>query len=110
MNWFTRKFSKSDGSSRQHVVNPQASTFIRAAGPGLRPNMWVVINGEPGILTQLGSDGQAEVMLTLPDGTNKLAVRTQVAAIRQARLDEIPASRRPSRDIATAMGYHGGTR
>ena len=90
-----------------HAVEAQAPIFSKiVAGNRLRHGMWVLVDNQIGILTALGSDGRAEVMLVQSDGTNKVAVVAQVASVHQARREDIPKCRRPDPAIALAKGYH----
>lgn len=67
--------------------------------------MWVVLETQTGILTNLEPGDVATVMLVNEDGLNVVEVHVPAAALRQAHFDEIPAPRRPSEELAAAMGY-----
>ncbi len=72
---------------------------------GFRRGMWVVKDGATGILTEINSDGVAEVMLVDDQGLNLRQVHVNMHNLRQATRDEIPEPRRPDEETATALGY-----
>lgn len=89
-----------------HAIEAQAPVFSKIAANGrLRHGMWVLVDNQVGILTALGSDGRAEIMLVEKDGTNKIAVLAQAAQVHQAKHEDIPRSRRPTKEAALAKGY-----
>lgn len=105
MKWFNKVF-------RRNVVTAQVATepFDKsvAALHGLRRGMWVVVKNasQPvGVITGLSADGTARVMLTDAKGLNRVEVDVPVVSLRQASWTDIPAPRRPAKDIAEAYGY-----
>lgn len=82
---------------------------------GLRKGMWAVTENSVGIITGCGLDGIAELTVIKADGTTQmtivddkavpLVVLAGVESLRQAYIDEIPESRRPSVDALHSMGY-----
>lgn len=81
-----------------------------------RLGMWVVHAAGVGILTGARADGDAEVTLQKPDGStlmtlgpNDVAIPDVVVAplqaLRQARIHEIPESRRGDLAKLAALGY-----
>lgn len=67
--------------------------------------MWVRYGNQTGILTDISDADVASFMLVDEHGLNVQAVQVPAHMIRQAFVDEIPASRRPSPEKAVAMGY-----
>ncbi|SNT29189.1 hypothetical protein SAMN06265795_12257 [Noviherbaspirillum humi] len=91
------------------------------AAARLRVGMWVVTqDGAVGILTGCGIDAMGEVTFAKPDGTTLMmldqndkpvpvVVRSQLADLRQATIEDIPAPRRPDEAVLISLGYqHGG--
>jgi hypothetical protein len=72
----------------------------------VRRGMWVVVplHGV-GILTNVYEGGGATVMLTDEVGENKIAISVPLMGVRQAKLMEIPAPRRPDATVAINLGY-----
>jgi hypothetical protein len=73
--------------------------------------MWVVYSDDMfpnkcGVLTNINAEDVATVMLCQDDGTNLLEVRCYAARLRQARYEEIPPPRRPTKELANALGYY----
>lgn len=105
MDWLKRLMGKK-------IVLGEGSneTFDKTVGAlhGVRRGMWVVIknSSQPvGIVTALSSDGTARVMLTDGKGENRVEVDVPVVSVRQASWTDIPAPRRPAKDLAAAYGY-----
>lgn len=75
----------------------------------MRRGMWVSAGSAPqraGILTELASDGTAVVAVVREDGTTAGHKVGPVSELRQAWLEEIPASRLVhAPGLAEAMGY-----
>lgn len=78
--------------------------------------MWVVYDGRVGVLEFAAADrdeeramkmaGIATVSIVDRDGVNELILRgIPVGELRQATYDEIPPARRPSKILATKLGY-----
>jgi hypothetical protein len=84
----------------------------RANGRRVNSGMIVVYSDDvfpnrAGILLDIDADDVCRVMLMQDDGTNLLEVRCYANRLRQARLEEIPPSRRPvSAEVAQALGYY----
>ena len=79
-----------------------------AAVYSLRRGMWVVVKNSSmpvGIITALSADGTARVMLTDGKGENRVEVDVPAVSLRQAYWTDIPAPRRPAKDLAAAYGY-----
>lgn len=70
----------------------------------LRKGMWVRLADRIGIIANLGADG-AEVHLVDAEGVTETVVMIVESSIAQAAYDDIPAARRPSADVAAALGY-----
>lgn len=116
---FFKRKPKRDPNARDHVVvakTPRESydkglTLAR----GFRPGMWVMkkvdheTGGRAGILIGMNSEGIAQVMLVLEDGTNFMSVATDYRNLRQAYIREIPRARITiSEDALRASGYVEG--
>lgn len=107
--------------ARDHVVELARPFIDRPAlsSAGLRNGMWVMTGEGVGIITGCRLGGVSEVTLAKADGTTRMqldaddkavphVVLGDVATIRQATADEIPASRRhPEVEKMAAMGYTG---
>lgn len=105
--------------SRSVTARPNSAPLVDQAVMseyGLRIGMWVVgADDRVGILTGVGPDGTAIVMLVQEDGTNLMEVlelglvnaQQSVSAptLRQATREDIPLSRRPDVASATQFGY-----
>lgn len=96
--------------SRIPKARAEASQLRRTNGQRIKAGMWVVYSdavftNHVGILTALDSQDNAEVMLVDDSGFNLIAVRSPAAALRQATYAEIPLQRRPTTDVADALGY-----
>lgn len=91
---------------KTHAVRPSGR---RAGMPlwvtGFRRGMWVVKDGATGILTEINSDGIAEVMLVDEKGENLKQVHVHMSTLKQATRNDIPEPRRPDEETATALGY-----
>lgn len=81
-------------------------------GTALRAGMWVMVDldgrQEPGIAVRREADTNLlRVMLVDADtGENRVELAVGQGIVRQARLGEIPARRRPVAEVAQALGYH----
>lgn len=71
---------------------------------GLRRGMWVVFNGDIGILTEC-QPLTAQMMLVDERGENRLEIPVNPWLTRQAKLSEIPAPRRFDADTARRLNY-----
>lgn len=101
-----RLFSRQAPSPRAHEVVATPPQFDKIAANGrLRLGMWVVYDKHVGILTGLTANGRAEIMMTHSDGTNRIVVLAQAAAVEQAALNDIPLARRPALSHARVYGY-----
>ncbi|MEH6435785.1 hypothetical protein [Massilia sp. DD77] len=102
----------------QVVVVAQAPYVNRAAldATSKRLNMWVTAAGSVGILTGARLDGLAEVTMVRPDGFTQMTIGPndtavphvvvcQFDALKQARIHEIPASRRGDPAALVKLGY-----
>jgi hypothetical protein len=105
MDWLKRLFG------RKIVVGEGSkAAFDRslAALLSLRRGMWVVVKSAAspvGIVTALTNDGTARVMLVDGRGEDKIEVDVPASSLRQAARLEIPAVRRPRREVAERLGY-----
>lgn len=105
---------------------PEAQTLVVPAKPFVnhhalqasskRLGMWVMDSAGVGILTGARADGDAEVTLIKPDGSTLMRVGpddtaiphvavSPFAALRQARIHEIPEARRGDPAKLAALGY-----
>lgn len=66
----------------------------------LRMGMWVKANGKPGIVTSLDP-----LRVDLVDAKGNTIESASPSSAMQAKLRDIPASRRPAADRAKALGY-----
>ena len=74
----------------------------------LKKLKWVVeeSTGRVGIITNIDAGSMVNVDLVGEDGTTYMAIRTQIGNVRIARLQEIPANRRPTNPAyAATLGY-----
>ena len=70
----------------------------------INTGMWVLTGDKQvGILTAIGD--VAGVDLVGADGVTTLAVQMPFVSLRQAKLEDIPESRRPAPDFAVQLGY-----
>ena len=69
----------------------------------INTGMWVMADGRVGILTN--ADADATVDLVDEDGETVVAVQVPFESLRQAMLDDIPASRRPAPGVGAPLGY-----
>jgi hypothetical protein len=111
---------------RTHVAKPVRNVVVPeiARSRGLRRGMWVVAQGQVGILVGLdyeeGVGAVARVQLVDENGENKmhflelpndqkihtdLVIKEDSSRVIQATLNQIPAKRRPDRDVAARFGY-----
>ena len=104
MEKFLRTSVSPDARKHQIIASAPAFNKIAAAGK-LRQGMWVVVDNKVGILTALGADGKAEVMLVRADGSDLIVALADAAAVSQASFDDIPEKRRPPLAAALAFGY-----
>ena len=70
----------------------------------IRKGMWVRLSDRVGIVAAIGQDG-AELHLVDAEGATETVVVVALSSISQAAFDDIPAARRPSADVARALGY-----
>jgi hypothetical protein len=71
-----------------------------------RKGMWVTVAGRVGILAKPDDrDAYAEIHYTDADGNTVEVVAVPYAHIAQAAFADIPALRRPSESVASALGY-----
>lgn len=81
-------------------------------GTALRAGMWVMVDldgrQKPAIaLRREGDTNLSRLMLVDPDsGENRVELAVGQGIVRQARLGEIPARRRPPAELAASLGYH----
>ena len=88
------------------VYNIQAPARVSRATPipGIRIGMWVIADERPGIVNRVLPDGYLEVHLIQPDGSTSLVLPRPASEVRQARISEIPESRRKPNRLAQ-LGY-----
>lgn len=72
---------------------------------GYRRGMWVRYQDVTGILTGIGASSIAEVMLVDDIGENLKQVFVPLADVTRATYEQIPLPRRPTVDVALALGY-----
>jgi hypothetical protein len=70
----------------------------------LRKGMWVRCADRVGIIAALG-DPDIEVHLVDADGVTQTVIVVTQSALAQSAFDDIPASRRPTADMARSLGY-----
>lgn len=73
---------------------------------GIRLGMWVMTSGGVAIVSRIYAKGEVDVMLVTEDGDNKVEMRYLLNTLRQCRLEEIPAPRRPDKDSGFSKGYY----
>lgn len=84
----------------------QKFTVKKGAGlTQIRKGMWVVRGDEVGILVDVAGSGEAQVHLVNELGLTRDRITAPVTELRQARHMEIPAPRRPVREVASRLGY-----
>lgn len=81
--------------------------FRKKAIPQLRRGMWVMTPQGVGIVTAFNLDSTVRVDLVgSPDGNTRISGYDAVIhEVRQAKLKEIPAARRPSVEHGHRFGY-----
>jgi adenosine/AMP kinase len=105
MDWLKRLFGK-----KLVLADGSKAKFDRSLGAvlRLRRGMWVAVKNSAspiGIVTALTNDGTARVMLVDGRGEDKIEVDVPASSLRQAARLEIPAPRRPRREVAERLGY-----
>ena len=87
----------------------QELSVSRSTAPApvfLKKGMWVRTADGIGIAVAFFESGEVEVHLTNDMGETIAVHRMEAAAIQgQARYEDIPAPRRPAREVAASLGY-----
>ena len=73
---------------------------------GIRLGMWVMTSGGAAVVSRIYAKGEVDVMLVDENGDNKVEMRYLLNTLRQCRLEEIPAPRRPDKDSGFSKGYY----
>lgn len=104
----------------QSLVVPPTAPFVHhdaLRGADLRKGMWAVTkDGDVGIITGCRIDAMAEVTLIKPDGSTRMmldendkaiphVVLSELADLRPAYIEEIPASRHEGEEHLRSFGY-----
>jgi len=83
------------------IVRPRRRTNER---PFPRTGAWGVVDGRVGIVAAL-DDTSAEFHVVDTAGDTTLVTSVALAALRQAKLSEIPEARRPIAEHGATLGY-----
>ena len=105
MNPFKKLFGRKP-PAEEHVMKIGENDAVILRQSRLRKGMWVVHDGNVGILVRGFNDATGEVHLVRQSGhTYLVQPYVPLLALRQAKLEEIPESRRPSEELGRALGY-----
>lgn len=105
MNIWKRLFGRQE-VGEEHVMQPRRHVGAVLKGSGFRKGMWVVYDNYVGILARAFTDGTVELHLVNAQGvTYLIEPLVPLAALRQAKYEEIPEARRPPPEKLTKGGY-----